>query len=463
MSSAALAGVAVVLVIAIALLLARPTKVHTANPAPASAQPRPSALGSVGCSAAGCHGGPLDGPAGRSSSAATLWFARDPHARAFDALTSELGRSIACQMGIIATRDKRCLACHTNPATVLNATGAVDTSVPALAIRREGVGCESCHGSADRWIVPHTTWFSTPEQRPGAYTGHGMTWLNDLSVRARVCAGCHVGAPEDTTNRVPQRDVTHEMIAAGHPRLAFEFASYSRALPQHWTEIDRTRRAPADRGPEHFAREWLVGQVVCGEALLRLIATDAEEKGPEFARYDCYGCHHKLVPGDQPVRVGRLGRPEIDRWYLSHPLLQLAAEGQGLEPVAKMCAANWRNRADVRSSARTAADALAKWSAGAKTDAELDARAEAAFRALRRGGVPRDLNWNDAAQCVLAIEASWRKTPPQGPGVEAQRRKLEDVRSIVQFSRGFNSPNVFGANKQRETSARLKKLFDVPP
>lgn len=279
----------------------------TAAPAATAAATRAGVLGSSGCSATACHGGPIPAGGVSGASAATLWFAHDPHARAFDALRSETGQKIARLLAAggrpkPAERDWRCLACHTNPATVLAADGELDESPPAVAVRVEGVGCESCHGAASRWVVPHSTW-SVPPDRPAAYTRHGMAWINDLATRARACAGCHVGAPEDEERRVPLRDVTHDMLAAGHPPLAFEFSSYARALPRHWTEIDRARMPPKNRrGDGHSAREWLVGQLVSGESALRLFAGGAaraerDSVWPEFARLDCAGCHRPVSTG----------------------------------------------------------------------------------------------------------------------------------------------------------------------
>ena len=67
-----------------------------------------------------------------------------------------------------------------------------------------------------------------------------MTDLNSVATRVMICAGCRVGSPEE--RGIPIRDVTHDLIAAGHPRLNFDYATYVRSLPPHWTEKDRTLR-----------------------------------------------------------------------------------------------------------------------------------------------------------------------------------------------------------------------------
>src|SRR6476660_5000791 len=105
------------------------------------------------------------------------------------------------------------------------------------SLRSEGVGCEACHGNASSWYGPHTgdTWSAA--NRPALYQTHGMHKLYDVGERALVCAGCHVGAPADEKRGYPvPRDMNHDMIAAGHPRLNFDFADYQRRLPPHWQE-----------------------------------------------------------------------------------------------------------------------------------------------------------------------------------------------------------------------------------
>ena len=59
-----------------------------------------------------------------------------------------------------------------------------------------------------------------------------MRALDAPLVQAQVCVGCHVGAP--AKDGVPARDLNHDLMAAGHPRLIFELSSYQANMPPHW-------------------------------------------------------------------------------------------------------------------------------------------------------------------------------------------------------------------------------------
>src|SRR5262249_15141429 len=113
---------------------------------------------------------------------------------------------------------------------------------------------------------------------------HGMTDLSDAKTQAKVCAGCHVGAAP--SNGLPPREVDHDLIAAGHPRLAFEFTAFRNNLPPHWSPA---RTEPPNAGA--------VAELVAADMSLDLLAYRAgRAKGPwpEFAEYDCFACHASL-------------------------------------------------------------------------------------------------------------------------------------------------------------------------
>jgi hypothetical protein len=287
--------------------LASPIEVTLPTTAPPSGQPLPrGVVGMSGCLASACHGASAEKPlAGKFDSltwmsSGSCWVAADPHRGTYDLLTDKPRREVTVSAATMmkrlridtpATEDARCLACHTNPA--LAEPG--ETSDPrVIALRREGISCEGCHGSAGGWVREHTAW--------NARTDHsttGMTMLATVSDRAAACAGCHVGAPEDRPRDIPPRDMNHDMIAAGHPRLNFDYAEYLRCLPKHWR----------DATPPSPAREWLLGRVVHAEAACRLLAdraeratkNDARTPWPEFAEFNCAACHHKFANPDDKV------------------------------------------------------------------------------------------------------------------------------------------------------------------
>jgi hypothetical protein len=141
---------------------------------------------------------------------------------------------------------------------------------------------------------------------------HGLAELNDLGSRASACAGCHVGSPG--------RDMNHDMIAAGHPKLNFEFASHLARLPRHWYERDRM--TGEKRGPEFLLQAWAVGPFRAGESVRALsIDRQSREQGriwPELAEWNCYACHHELL--GKPWRSAAGFRLGEKAWTLSWPL-----------------------------------------------------------------------------------------------------------------------------------------------
>ena len=87
-----------------------------------------------------------------------------------------------------------------------------------------------------------------------------MTMMTTIADRATICSGCHVGAPADLGRSFAVRDMNHDMIAAGHPRLNFDFGEFMRRLPRHWHQAN----------PASPVREWLIGRVVHAEAACKL-------------------------------------------------------------------------------------------------------------------------------------------------------------------------------------------------
>ncbi|MBP3957474.1 hypothetical protein J8F10_19680 [Gemmata sp. G18] len=351
-----LAGVVPGLALALAAARVAPTAtVSIAAPEPRAASSdnggagnlNRQAIGMSGCLAAACHGAPagkaLNGERGADcwQSSGSCWAAADPHAAAYSLLTDNPRRQLKVTAAKImakyapgkkATEDARCLACHTNPAL------ARDELIPdanARVLREQGVSCEACHGNAGAWLQPHTAWKG---DRAKVYADTGMKPLYDLGERALACAGCHVGAPAE--NGLPVRDMNHDMIAAGHPRLNFDFAEYQRRLPQHWQEKDRTQSRYAPIVPNE-AKVWFVGRVAHAEAACKLLEDRARRSRepnehrtpwPEFAEFNCASCHHTLrVPesekyGDWRKSAGYLGDrpPGVPPWQTIWPLTSAA-------------------------------------------------------------------------------------------------------------------------------------------
>jgi hypothetical protein len=216
----------------------------------------------------------------------SIWIVQDKHARAYNALTGAIGERMAGILGVgKAEAAPKCLACHAlNPPAELRSR-TFDVS--------EGVSCESCHGPASGWLGPHTERNWTHAQSVAA----GMVDTRDIVKRTQKCLSCHLGSEE--------KFVDHEMIAAGHPDLFFELASFSAAMPRHWKVPGEPGEATGS-DPWYDVRELTTGQAVeLRESMVRLAARTKGKNWPEFSEMQCYGCHHSLTPPEQSWRQAR--------------------------------------------------------------------------------------------------------------------------------------------------------------
>ncbi|MGE3807554.1 MAG: multiheme c-type cytochrome [Gemmataceae bacterium] len=357
--------------------------------------------GTASCAGATCHGR-VEPVAGRDFllTEHTTWVLRDRHADAYRVLFDERSVRIARNLGPEPAHESaRCLACHANPRTAL----AKDDPL-AKADRSFGVGCESCHGGAAQWLKAHDKpeWDKlTPEEKQAK----GMVSLVDLPARVQVCAGCHVGAGPDPENKIPARDVNHDLIAAGHPRLNFEFAAYSMNMPIHW-------KAPARRNEAEY---WALGQIATMKSALDLLAyrvagePTSARPWPEFAEYNCFACHHDLdiqsfrqargygknLPGSIPPAEWYTGMPRLlaDLQQGGDPGL-----GRSLDALERLLRTPYPNREQVASQAKSCAALTANWLKVYRTPAANLLRPALAASAPTR-------HWDHATQLYLGFAA----------------------------------------------------------
>ena len=452
-----------------AALVVRMAPLHAAPPVattPRPVSPSPTVparfqpVGAGSCSARACHGGaePMTGSSVLRTEH-TTWILRDRHAQAYQVLGAERSRKIVERLGwkSPANQEERCLACHATPVH-----GLPDRE--AEPIRQDGVGCESCHGPSSRWISEHTTYTWARDRATGQAAGRfGMIPVDQLTVRARTCAGCHVGSPAEPENGYPlPRDVNHDLIAAGHPRLAFELSSYLDRMPRHWPER------------ETQARTWAVGQVETAAAALDLLAdrvtrakADPDRTPwPEFSEYSCYECHFPLdgkSGGRSRNRApGELGQPTWGGW--STPMLIELAKPQAgaalpnlesdlaeLRRAMRLPAPPIGSKPDqvnVGPMARRISAALDLW---------LQNGADRAFdrdRLVATLGKPHDYGqgrplagWDQAAQLYLALRTlnlgDGGASPPGGPIDKALDAELRDLRCRLLFPPGLDGPKGF--------------------
>ncbi len=205
------------------------------------------------------------------------------HSRAYAILNGRRAAQIAASLGLgSAASAPACLGCH---ATNVSAAQRGDRFQLT-----DGVGCESCHGASGGWLASHYAVGASNASN----VARGMIPLDRPQARASICLDCHFGSS------APGQFVSHQMMAAGHPRLAFELDLFS-ALQQHHDEDSDyiTRKGRADS-----VRLWAVGQAEAVQRSLSLfVKPSLGSQGifPEFTFYDCHSCHRAI--DDKAARV----------------------------------------------------------------------------------------------------------------------------------------------------------------
>ena len=424
---------------------------------PDAIQPKPPArvvLGSNSCNGAGCHGAKIHEEGDRQRkelwrSSATIWTSQDRHADAYRTLLTGTSREMIRKLGeeVPAHENPRCLACHSDPTLA-----ASRPSPEVVRLRSEGVHCEACHGPAGDWVDDHKTWPPRADRRQ-EYARVGMTWLNDLTARAAACAGCHVGAPADPKAGISvARDVNHDLIAAGHPRLHFEFATYQRALPPHWREKDRRSWKPIPEGFE--TRAWQAGQMASVQAALALLLDRLPPEGkeerapgrpwPEFSEANCFDCHHDLKAGGRAVpSAGR--KRGVTGWHAGGELEGLSRgwdRGKGLPGEVGALLNAMKARVPRADRLRSVIPGIQTGLVGQSlSPAELLRRIRPTKEELGR------MNWDEAGwlhHVLVAIELARREA---GGGVAGEL----DIRFTV-LTEGLRLPREVGADKGRVRS-----------
>jgi hypothetical protein len=396
-------------------------------------------MGTSSCAGAACHGQDLRGPGGEvRRDEYRLWNLWDPHAHAYHALEGKRAQTIMSHLAAggevrEATKDPRCLTCHTDPNL------AVDSADHALRVH--GVGCEGCHGSAERWLEPH---HATRPPGKEKLEQLGMKNLGATGALAAVCAGCHAGAPP--LDGRPAQEVTHDLLAAGHPRLHFELTVYLANLPPHWNVRAKARQ----RQPDFEARAWAAGQVATARTYLELLAYQARRDSPwpEFAAYDCEACHTPLRGGGKSPGLTF----PMSRWSVA----LLTEAGQGLPqpaPEAKTIGDHLKELRELLEKPRSAPGQVA-----AQADAvagELEAWEKAVgqwkgdptkmMKRVGRHGPGDSWNWEEATQRYLALSALEQARHGAVPDERHQRiqNELRGLAEKLAFPPSYSGPKQF--------------------
>ncbi|HUG91254.1 MAG TPA: multiheme c-type cytochrome [Planctomycetaceae bacterium] len=435
-------------------------------------------LGANSCAASNCHGGPANGRITGSES--TIWSLVDPHANAFAVLYNEQSQRIARNLGLEAAHKAQvCLNCHALDA------GTAHLDDENQHILADGVSCEMCHGPASQWLEPHrrAEWLDPSVWTTERKQALGFRDTKDVRARAQACAACHVGAPG--------RDVNHDLIAAGHPRLYFEFSAYHALLPAHWNRRDDLER----HGPGLEARLWAVGQAVSAETAARLLArraSDARAPWPELAEYSCFACHHELetpswrqAPGRE-FAGGRAGGLSPAQWHFAavpslalHPAVAAGADLDERRHALSSELARFPavRREPIAAQANALADRLADW--GVRLN-NADYSAPAVQRLTKQLAASRSVapgDWDAATQLYLAVVAVNQARVQSGDAPASPPRaddaavyaELRQIRDLLAFPSGetsrADSPRGFRPEVAGELSGhleRIQQLIDAP-
>lgn len=407
----------------------------------AGAEPVSKYVGPGSCSASACHGGVQPVLNGRVlQNEYSTWVVQDPHAKAFRSLENPVSQRMGKILGIgDPAKAHKCLACH-----------ALD--VPAEQRARdfdiaEGVSCESCHGPASAWLGPHIVKNWAPKQSIAL----GMFDLYDIERRSEKCLDCHLGTP--------QKEVDHEMIAAGHPDLVFELDSYSAIMPPHWK--------PAS-DPNSGARAWAVGQAVqLRDSLLRLARHADSPKWPEYSELDCFSCHHSLTKPENSWRQaeGYAGRtPGTPPWNAAHyAMVRFVAQNiapasatqleRAFEELFRVRSRAGAPKAEIAAAARKAAEAsdgvlkeVSTASIGRDRAAQLMREIAANGESLAAGDT------RTAEQAAMALNSLYISY--SGGGGDANVRN-----SIDGLFRQLNDPSAYSAPRFREQMQKVNSAL----
>jgi hypothetical protein len=423
--------------------------------APKSAPRGASRLASAGCSASRCHGAEIPDDADKRPNdtwrwSSTVWNMSDVHRQAYDVLKDKRSKAI-CDLLDKDKEEKdrkapwettRCLVCHSDPAI-----SHLPPDPIVVQMRSDGVGCRACHGDPGKWLEAHLSW-GPKDDRKTVYEKVGMTWMNDLPSRAQVCVGCHVGAPPK--GDMIARDVDHDLIAAGHPRLNFDFATYQRMMPPHWSE---------KKSKANFTVEaWSAGRLAEMVAALDLLSyrSDAAQSHPwpEFSEFNCYDCHHDLRDGDQsrevrgPKTPGE--KPGRFNWYRAGELKLLGSGGESTADFLKAMQTPAPDQARVHELIPKVKDSLKPPPA---TPAEL-----LKWIAAEEAVYPFP-NWDQAGwayQALVAIEID-RRNQGKSDALDPEFTRLRDKLrlSAPDVSPRWNSPQSYDPTASRELLMKL--------
>ena len=395
--------------------------------------------GVASCAGSACHGRAVaSGPDIRHDEIRVWQDDTGPagaHSQAWRVLAEPRAQAIADRLGLgRAQAAPACLGCHADHPESRGARFQVS----------DGVGCEACHGGSGGWLASHYAVGVTHTDN----VARGMIPLEDAKVRAGVCLDCHFGAAG------PGQFVTHEIMSAGHPRIAFELDLFS-ALQKHY-----------DLGANYAGRKvipsgvklWAVGQAMAVDRSLSLFADPRhgrEGAFPEFYFFDCHSCHRAISddPKARPTAVRNPGRPILGGAppYNDENMIMLSAAAEVTAPkVSTSFEANTRtfhlalatDRASaVRAAGQLAASARALANIFERHDFTRGETVAILQEVVSDGRAARYTDYTGAAQSVMAIDTLLNALVTAGDIDQAHARALRP--DLDRAYRAVSDPNAW--------------------
>lgn len=354
-------------------------------------------LGVGSCSSSVCHG-KTKAQEGRdvALNEYTIWSSPDDfHSKAYRTLSSPRSQAIAAKLGLpSAAAAAICLDCHADNVPASQRGPKFQLS--------DGVSCEACHGGAEKWIETHT------QKSVGhrANVARGMYPSEQPLARAELCLSCHMG----TRNKF----ATHVIMGAGHPRLYFELEVFTYNQPPHFV-VDEDY--VARKGRIEQMNLWVTGQIENARRYLELLQTRLSVPDtylPEFALYDCFGCHH---PTDRQrwtraragagIQPGTL-RLQRDYFVMLQAITEVLAPGELPQLTAateELVRAGQKDPGSVREQAQKLhawIDAHDGWTRRQYTPAEI---ARVRKTVLRYAAQDKASDFSTAEQSVMCVES----------------------------------------------------------
>lgn len=233
-------------------------------------------IGVESCASSSCHGakGARDNK-NVAQNEYTTWFRFDPHSRSAQTLHSQRAINITQTLGQAKPwKNENCLGCH-------SASIPKELASPSYS-DADGIGCESCHGPAEKWLNTHHR----------GDNGQQPTAIWQPHQEAKLCLGCH--SPSKA------KSLDHPVFAAGHPPLSFELVTFSQLQPSHVvSDADYEQRKAALSDIER----WLAGQVTAASIYLERLEdhiANNQQFAPDGALFTCHSCHQSA---DRPQAV----------------------------------------------------------------------------------------------------------------------------------------------------------------